>query len=69
MVNIIKSGDKNSLEECLRIFRDFRNKAQPFIVDSNEVTIADLGGGYRQVLTDIMDELKSEKVPLLKKSA
>ena len=39
------------------------------MMDSNEVTIVDVSGGYRQILTDIMEELKSEEVPLLKKSA
>lgn len=33
-----------------------------------EGKLIDEGGGYRQVLTDIMDELKKEDEPLLRRS-
>ena len=55
-------------ENKLKIFRDYRSSAQPFIVDMLEGKLIDEGGGYRQVLTDIMDELKKEDEPLLRRS-
>ena len=52
---LVASGE--SLDDRFKIFRDTRKESQPFKVDFVGIKIIDEGGGYRQVLSDIIDEL------------
>jgi len=58
----------------MRVYRTYHPKAQPFKVKfaGDSLKLVDAGGGYRTVMTDILEELvdtsENSKVKILKAS-